>query len=76
MRKQSDGAYDPNPPISVRGAAAAGEPIMTEDNKDASRKWGDPTSSYEDAMAIKKKLIEKLKDQKAKDQKEGDKRSS
>ncbi|WP_217810132.1 hypothetical protein [Salibaculum griseiflavum] len=48
---------------------------MTEDNKDASRKWGDPTSSYEDAMAIKR-LVEKLKDQKAQDQREGDKESS
>jgi hypothetical protein len=48
---------------------------MTEDNKGASRKWGDPTSSYEDAMAIKK-MVEKLKDQKSEDEKEGDKRSS
>lgn len=48
---------------------------MTEDKKDASSKWGDPTSSYEDAMAIKK-MVEKVKDQKAQDQKEEDKQSS
>lgn len=36
---------------------------MTNDNKDNSGKWSDPTSSYEDSMAIKR-LVKKLKEQK------------
>lgn len=48
---------------------------MTKDNKDSSGKWSDPTSSYEDAMAIKR-LVKKLKDQKEQDQKDDDKDSS
>lgn len=48
---------------------------MTKDNKDNSGKWSDPTSSYEDAMAIKR-LVKKVKDQKEQDQKDDDKTSS
>ena len=48
---------------------------MTKDNKDNSGKWSDPTSSYEDAMAIKR-LVKKLKDQKEQEQKDDDKSSS
>ena len=48
---------------------------MTEDNKDNSGKWSDPTSSYDDAMAIKR-LVKKLKGQKEQDQKDDDKSSS
>jgi hypothetical protein len=48
---------------------------VTKDNKDNSGKWSDPTSSYEDAMAIKR-LVKKVKDQKEQDQKDDDKTSS
>lgn len=48
---------------------------MTKNNKDNSGKWSDPTSSYEDAMAIKR-LVKKVKDQKEQGQKDDDKTSS
>jgi len=48
---------------------------VTKDNKDNSGKWSDPTSSYEDAMAIKR-LVKKIKDQKEQDPKDDDQSSS
>jgi len=48
---------------------------MTKDNKDNSGKWSDPTSSYEDAMALKK-FVKKMQDQKEQDREDDDKASS
>ena len=48
---------------------------MTEDNKDNSGKWSDPTSSYTEAKLIKR-LVKKVKDQQEQDQKDDDKTSS
>ena len=48
---------------------------MTEKTKNTTDKWSAPTSSYDDAMAIKR-LVKKVKDQKAQDQKGDDKPSS
>ena len=48
---------------------------MTKHNKDNSGKWSDPTSSYSDAMTIKR-LVEKVKEQKAQDQKDNEEPSS
>ncbi|WP_370571073.1 hypothetical protein [Phaeobacter sp. SYSU ZJ3003] len=48
---------------------------MTKDNNDNSGKWSDPTSSYSDAMAIKR-LIKKVKEQKENKPKDDDKISS
>lgn len=48
---------------------------MTKDSnetKDNSAKWSAPTSSYDDAMAIKR-LVKKMKDQKEQDPKDDDK---
>lgn len=75
MRKHSGGESDPRFLVSVREVTTAGEPSMTKDAKDTSGKWSAPTSSYEDAMAIKR-LVKKVKDQKAQDQKDDDKQSS
>lgn len=44
---------------------------MTKE-KDNTGKWAEPTSSYDDAMAIKR-LVKKVKDQKEQDQKDDDK---
>lgn len=49
---------------------------MTKNNKDNSGKWSDPTSSYDDAMAIKKFIVKKVKDQKEQLRKDDDKASS
>lgn len=48
---------------------------MSKETKDTTGKWAEPTSSYEDAMAIKR-LVKKIKDQKAQDQKDDNKPSS
>jgi len=48
---------------------------MSKETKDTTGKWSDPTSSYEDAMAIKR-LVKKVKDQKEQDPKDDDKFSS
>ncbi|WP_217810200.1 hypothetical protein [Salibaculum griseiflavum] len=48
---------------------------MTKDNKDNTDKWSAPTSSYDDAMAIKR-LVKKVKDQKEQDPKDDGKSSS
>lgn len=47
---------------------------MTKDNTDNSGKWSDATTSYEDAMAIKR-LVKKVKDQKDQEQRGSDKTS-
>ena len=75
MRKHSGGESDPRFLVSVREVTKAGEPSMTKDAKDASGKWSDPTSSYDDAKAISR-LVKKVKDQKAQDQKDDDKQST
>lgn len=48
---------------------------MNKETKDTTGKWSAPTSSYDDAMAIKR-LVKKVKDQKAQDQQDDDKQSS
>ena len=48
---------------------------MTKDNKDNSGKWSDPTSSYSDAMTIKR-LVEKVKEQKENKPKDDDQTST
>jgi len=48
---------------------------MTKETKDNSAKWSDPTSSYDDAIAIKR-LVKKVQDQIEKEQKDNDKPSS
>jgi hypothetical protein len=48
---------------------------VTKDNTDNSGKWSDATTSYEDAMAIKR-LVKKVKDQKDQDRKDDDRASS
>lgn len=75
MRKHSGGESDPRFLVSVREVTKAGEPSMTKDAKDASGKWSDPTSSYDDAKAISR-LVKALQDEKKQDQKDGDKTSS
>ena len=45
---------------------------MNKETKDTTGKWAEPTSSYDDAMAIKR-LVKKMKDQKEQDPKDDDK---
>ena len=75
MPRQHVGEYDPTFPVLVKKAITAGGFTMTKDNNDNSGKWSDPTSSYSDAMAVKR-LIKKVKEQNEQDRKDDDKASS
>ena len=51
---------------------------MTDENKDNNKnsgKWGAPTSSYDDAMSIKRTLKKMIDQKKIDDTQEGDKKS-